>query len=312
MERVRRLYQLWTWLPAFRVVGETQHLPTASEELRVSASSLSRAIKQLEEELGCQLFERSARGLQLTDAGERLLNALRQGMRSIHEGVAAVETGEFVRQITVATSTPFARELVLPAVRLVRQLTLTPAIQSVDPDRVITELLGGSIDLALMIHPPASPDILAEPLMDVAQGVYCGRGHPLFDAQQISLDHVLSFAFVGPPAGVDDGWPPELPRTIGLAIEQLSLAIDACAEGDVLGVFPDLTARRAVAQQRLRRLPIDLDYQSTVYLLRRPGPPPAPLALLLGAIRSRAGRLSEESEQFRVPPSDTVRLTLDR
>jgi len=46
MERVRRLYQLWTWLGAFRGVGETQHLPTASEELRVSASSLSRAIEQ--------------------------------------------------------------------------------------------------------------------------------------------------------------------------------------------------------------------------------------------------------------------------
>lgn len=311
MDRVRRLYQLWTWLPAFRVVGETQHLPTASEQLRVSASSLSRAIKQLEEELGCQLFERSSRGLELTDAGERLLGALRRGMRTIDDGVAAVETGAFGRQITIATSTPFARELVLPAVRLVRQLTLAPRIQSVDAGRVVPSLLSGEVDLVLMANPPTASGLRSEPLLDIAQGVYCGPAHPLYDKPRIELDELLSYPFVAPPAGIDDGWPPEHARQIGLTIAQLALAQDACAEGDVLGVFPDLTARRLVNEGRLQRLPIELGERSTVYALRRANAMPEPIQLLLEAIRSRASRLAAESEQSRMVPSDTVRLSLD-
>ena len=51
MEHLRRLYRVWNWLPAFRAVAETEHLPTASEMLGLTPSALSRAIKQLEDEL---------------------------------------------------------------------------------------------------------------------------------------------------------------------------------------------------------------------------------------------------------------------
>ena len=53
----RRVNQIWNWLPAFRVVAETQHLPTASKEAHLSASALSRAVKLVEEQLDRQLFE---------------------------------------------------------------------------------------------------------------------------------------------------------------------------------------------------------------------------------------------------------------
>ena len=43
-----RLLELWSWLPAFRFVAETEHLPTASDLLYTSPSALSRTVKQLE------------------------------------------------------------------------------------------------------------------------------------------------------------------------------------------------------------------------------------------------------------------------
>src|SRR5262245_24932867 len=36
MDRAARLTELWSWLPAFRAVAETQHLPTAAAALHVS------------------------------------------------------------------------------------------------------------------------------------------------------------------------------------------------------------------------------------------------------------------------------------
>ncbi len=43
MQPLRRLVPFWNWLPAFRAVAESQHLPTASRELNVTAPALSRS-----------------------------------------------------------------------------------------------------------------------------------------------------------------------------------------------------------------------------------------------------------------------------
>ena len=78
MDHLRRLFRVWNWLPAFRAVAETEHLPTASTVLNVTPSALSRSIKHLEEELGQQLFLRVGRRLELSPAGHELLRALRE------------------------------------------------------------------------------------------------------------------------------------------------------------------------------------------------------------------------------------------
>ncbi len=59
MERLRRVASFWNWLPAFRAVAETEHLPTAAEALFVSPSALSRAIRLLEKDVGQPLFRRT-------------------------------------------------------------------------------------------------------------------------------------------------------------------------------------------------------------------------------------------------------------
>ncbi|MHC4078781.1 MAG: helix-turn-helix domain-containing protein, partial [Planctomycetota bacterium] len=69
MDRLRRLAQLWNWLPAFRAVGETQHLPTASRALSVTAPALSRAVRLLERDVGQPLFRRIGRRIELNEAG---------------------------------------------------------------------------------------------------------------------------------------------------------------------------------------------------------------------------------------------------
>jgi molybdenum-dependent DNA-binding transcriptional regulator ModE len=57
----------------FREVARHGSLRRAAERLFVAQSAISRRIAALEEELGVQLFERRARGMALTAAGQRLL-----------------------------------------------------------------------------------------------------------------------------------------------------------------------------------------------------------------------------------------------
>ncbi|MGJ8730068.1 LysR family transcriptional regulator [Listeria aquatica] len=55
----------------FIVTAECEHLTLASEKLALSQSALSRAIQNLEKELGFPLFDRDGRGIQLNQFGKR-------------------------------------------------------------------------------------------------------------------------------------------------------------------------------------------------------------------------------------------------
>lgn len=60
-------------LRCFLAVAEKLHFARAAERLHIEQSPLSRAIKELEEELGAQLFERTTRSTRLTRAGSMFM-----------------------------------------------------------------------------------------------------------------------------------------------------------------------------------------------------------------------------------------------
>lgn len=62
----------------FATLAEELHFSRAARRLSISQPPLSVAIKQLEEEIGAQLFERTSKGVRLTPAGEHLLPRARQ------------------------------------------------------------------------------------------------------------------------------------------------------------------------------------------------------------------------------------------
>lgn len=57
----------------FVAIAELEHFGRAAEQLNIVQPALSRKVKQLEEEIGTELFERLPRGVRLTQAGEFLL-----------------------------------------------------------------------------------------------------------------------------------------------------------------------------------------------------------------------------------------------
>src|SRR5260221_10093935 len=57
----------------FVVVGEGQHYGRAARRLRVARPALSRQIQDLEDEIGCQLFDHLPRGVKISAAGKAFL-----------------------------------------------------------------------------------------------------------------------------------------------------------------------------------------------------------------------------------------------
>jgi len=74
----------------FLAVAETNHFTRAATRVHLTQSSLSSSIRGLERELGTDLFVRSTRRVELTDAGRALLPAARRAVSATEDGLDAV------------------------------------------------------------------------------------------------------------------------------------------------------------------------------------------------------------------------------
>lgn len=141
---MRRLAALWSWLPAFRAVAETEHLADAALLLGSSPPALSRTVKLLESAAGGPLFSRNGRRLRLNARGRRLLQHLRDAMRLVDDGLATE-----ARRVRVAA--PAFLVGVIPG--------------SVEHSGdVLDALLTGKIDVAVALERSRSEDVVDEAL----------------------------------------------------------------------------------------------------------------------------------------------------
>lgn len=81
-------------LRAFEAVARLGSLSDAAGELLVSHSAISHQIKQLQDWLGQRLFDRTARGLRLTEAGERYKRVVCEAFREIAVETASLRGSE--------------------------------------------------------------------------------------------------------------------------------------------------------------------------------------------------------------------------
>ncbi len=232
MERARELAASWPWLPAFRAVAETEHLPSASAALHVTPSALSRTIRLLEEELGRPLFDRVGRRLVLNAAGQELLASVRRAMREVHEAYVHLRGAALLGEIHVGTPGPFAPLYVLPA--LGDLATLHPGLQPhlhATAGRSATDALArGDLDLAVVDDAPDDPELEGRVLRALTHDVFVARpapGEPVFVAPPPD-----------PQGRNQDAWPEDRPRRVTLRVDRMATAIDAVRQGPWAAVLP--------------------------------------------------------------------------
>ena len=90
----------------FLAVAEELHFARAAERLHIDQSPLSRAVKELEEEVGARLFVRTTRSTQLTRAGRLFLEHVPRVFASIEQARDSVRSAAngFHGQLRIALS----------------------------------------------------------------------------------------------------------------------------------------------------------------------------------------------------------------
>lgn len=268
MDRFTRLTQLWSWLPAFRAVAETEHLPTAARQMNVTPSTLSRAVSQLEQALGYPLFARVGRGLRLEPAGRALRDAVRDAMRRLDDGLDTVAADRPIR-LRVAGDGVWIGAILAPACA-----DAAVELEHVElPVDLRDGLLRGTVDLALVETVTPAEELLIERLGTVAQAVCSARRSTTTRLATCTTR--------------TDDWPAELARGVRLRSARLDAVLEACREGAVRAVLPVALARtRGLQQHATPRVP-----SSQLYLVRRHALGTGVIETVVPAIRARATRL---------------------
>ena len=101
-------------LLAFESAARNSSFSQAASELGTSQSAISRHIGDLESQLGARLFERSARGVSLTEPGAFFHEIVVSGLDAIHSGVVAAANVARTNLLVIACSHETSHFLVMP------------------------------------------------------------------------------------------------------------------------------------------------------------------------------------------------------
>jgi LysR family glycine cleavage system transcriptional activator len=94
-----------TALICFEAAARNASFKGAAQELNVTPAAVSHQIKALESDLGCNLFLRRNRGVELTEKGALLFVAVQRGLGTISETVALMRDRPVTVDVTVRTTT---------------------------------------------------------------------------------------------------------------------------------------------------------------------------------------------------------------
>ena len=191
-------------LRALVAIHETGSLQDASAVLHLTQSALSRAIKELEIELGITLLVRSNKGMTLTEYGQRMLGHSRQALESVRRARQEIEDmkGLVVSEITIGVTPVTAllqplKQVLLEFQHAYPQATLK--VLEMRPTQLLQHVRDGLLDFALTSQLPASTVGLDwQPLCRIAGVVVVRKDHPLRNVKSLRLLQQAQWLSVDP------------------------------------------------------------------------------------------------------------------
>ena len=153
----------------FLAIAEHGTFSKAAGKVYVAQSALSHQLAQLEDELGAQLFVRSRRGVELTEAGTVFHTYATSILRQVEDAASSVAglTDSPAGKVVFGIPHSASHALALPLLKAVRQelpnvqLELTEELTG----NLTRQLLAGSLHMAILFDDGTLDDFIAEPLV---------------------------------------------------------------------------------------------------------------------------------------------------
>jgi LysR family transcriptional regulator of gallate degradation len=192
---------------AIIAIAEAKSFKGGAALLSISEASLQRAARQLEQNLGCQLYKQTASGICTTPAGVELARRLNLIGSQIEALVADVERYKYPLEGCVVVGVLLLDPTIL-LTRAIRDLnenfrTARVVVVSGGYDALLKKLHANSIDLIIGIlkHPEYADETCEEPLYTDEYCVVARKNHPLADCGPVSQRQLREYHWILPQHG---------------------------------------------------------------------------------------------------------------
>ena len=184
-------------LQYLKAVADLRNFTAAAEFCHVSQPTLSTQIRKLEDSLGVAIFERSNKQVLITEAGQPIIEAAKRALLEI----------EVMRDHAREAKDPFAGTLRLGAFPTLAPYYLPTAVDMLrssfpkltlrlvedKTDRLVTQLLAGELDAALLAYPLAEERLQHARLFTDPFLLAVGADHPLAQASHVTPSQLLDY-----------------------------------------------------------------------------------------------------------------------
>ncbi|MCJ8507290.1 LysR family transcriptional regulator [Rhizobium lemnae] len=238
----RRLLPSTSALAAFESVARLGSFSSAADELSLTQGAISRQISGLEDQLGILLFERSSRGVQLTEAGRAYAKAIGAALAQIRTASLQAMTKRHGDTLNLAMLPTFGTRWLLP--RIPRFVSAHPEITLNFATRIgIFDFEQDGLDVAIHIGQPNWPGAECTFLMDEMVAPVCSpdflRQNPVSKPEDLAglpLLHMASrpgaWTHFFEAVGVQGVPAP------GMRFEQFASVAQACSAGLGVALMP--------------------------------------------------------------------------
>jgi DNA-binding transcriptional LysR family regulator len=160
-------------LSVFVAAADTGSLSAAARRLGAQLSTVSRRMRDLEEEVGAPLFARTGRGVRLTPTGRAFLERARSVLRELEAATAEARGQRPVDVAQLRLSAPLELAMrLLPEVLVAVHEAHPGVFLEVHTDARRVSLLEEDFDAALRLGPIRDSELVARPLGSVSLGFY--------------------------------------------------------------------------------------------------------------------------------------------
>ena len=193
-------------IKVFEAVARHLNYSRAAEELRMSQPGASIHVKQLEAHAGLPLFEQLGRKIYLTSAGRDMLHYSRAIIQQLKEADEALAALKGMRGGRLNIAVISAGDYFFPGLLAEfcgRHEDVTVRLTVNNREEIVHQLGENTTDLAVLLRPPANPDMIAEAFAPQPHVIIAAPEHGLARKRHIPLQALANEAFIVREQGSD-------------------------------------------------------------------------------------------------------------
>ncbi|WP_295853372.1 LysR substrate-binding domain-containing protein [uncultured Xylophilus sp.] len=167
----------------FNALAESLNFTRAAERLHVTQSTLSHQIRQLEDEVGTPLFDRSGKRVVLTEAGEGFLHHATRALQEIDRGLGALrgDPQDAEGELRIGSTPTFNLGFIPDCIALFQQRYggVRVLVDELAADVIADRLQRGMLELGIAYRPDVPGVLQFEPLYQEEMVLVVAQDHPL-------------------------------------------------------------------------------------------------------------------------------------